>query len=118
MWAHITEYSTVVVCDMSESGSPTAGESLYDGGPALVDSSTRRHGGYVVRLALNDDETAYDLTVRDDPVRPVRTDGGERATGDGAVPTVDVRVGGLDPSYLDASARDLLRAFLGAGASD
>jgi len=103
---------------MSESGSPTAGESLYDGGPALVDSSTRRYGGYVARLALNDAETAYDLTVRVDRTRPVRTDGGECATGDGAVPAVDVRVGDLDPSYLDASARDLLREFLGVAASD
>jgi hypothetical protein len=97
-----------------ETDSPTPpGGSLYDGPAWLVDSSTRRYGGYVVRLALNDDATGYDLTVRLDPRRPVRTDGGTRGTdADDATGPVHVRASGLDASYVDRPTADLLREFL------
>lgn len=89
--ACLTESPAVLPSTVSEGQSPTDDRPLADR-RALVDSRTRVHRGYTVRLALDDDETGYDLTVRE----------GE---------TLRASVPGLDPAYLDASVEELLAEF-------
>lgn len=67
--------------------------SLYEGSPALVDSSTRSHDGYTVHLELDDAYAAYDLSVYED--------GSLRAS-----------ASGLDPAYLDRSAATIVAEFV------
>ena len=93
----LTESSAAVTAVVCERATPADDRPLADR-RALVDSRTRVRGGYTVRLALDDDETGYDLTVHEGS-------------------TLRASVPGLDPRYLDASVAALLDEFLAGSPS-
>jgi hypothetical protein len=88
----LTEWLPDVTPVVREGTTPTVDCPLTDR-RVLVDSRTRVRGAYTVRLALDEDETGYDLTVHEGGVLRVARPG-------------------LGPAYLDASVEALLAEFL------